>query len=176
MTTPFIGEIKMFAGNFAPRNYALCNGQLLAISSNSALFSLLGATYGGNGTTNFALPDMRGRSPNHQGQGSGLGVYPIGESSGETSVTLLSSQMPSHTHQISGAVVPNSVPSQTPTPGSAFTNASPNLLYATTTASLITMAPQSISFTGGSQPHNNRQPYLAVTFIIALNGLFPQRN
>ncbi len=178
MTAPFVGEIKMFAGNFAPRNYALCNGQILSIAQNTALFSLLGTTYGGNGTTNFALPNMQSRTPIHCGNstGPGLSPYDLGQQGGEVNVTLTNLQQPSHNHQISGAVIANSSPSNAPSANAAYTNSAPNLLYAATSANLIALAPQSISFTGGGQPHNNLQPYLVVTFIIALNGLFPARN
>ncbi len=177
MAQPYLAEIKMFAGNFAPRNYALCNGQIVSIAQNTALFSLLGTTYGGNGQTTFALPDMQGRAPVHQGSGVGIDPVSLGEMSGTPNVTLLTGQMPSHTHPISGAVIPNSNPGETPAANTLFTNSNPNQLYA---AALnpggITLAPQSISSTGGSLPHNNAQPYLAVSFIIAMQGVFPARN
>ena len=176
MTAPFIGEIKMFAGNFPPRNYAFCSGQILPISQNTALFSLLGTTYGGNGTTNFALPDLRGRAPMHPGSGPGLTPRVLGDMSGENNVTLLSTQMPIHSHSISGAVLANSNPSGTPAANTLFTNSSPNQLYGAVLGTPVTLAPQSVTLTGGSQPHNNIQPYLAVTFIIALQGIFPARN
>lgn len=176
MTEPYVAQIKIFAGNFAPRGYALCQGQLIPIQQNTALFSLLGTQYGGNGTTNFALPDFRGRGPVHQGQGPGLSDYVIGEQIGTETVTLLSTEMAAHNHQISGAVLANSNPTNTPTAASLFTNAAPNKLYAISNTSLIQLAPQSISFTGGNQPHNNRQPYLGLNFIIATQGIFPPRN
>lgn len=176
MTAPFIGEIKMFAGTFAPRNYALCNGQILPISQNTALFSLLGTTYGGNGTTNFALPDLRGRAPMHPGTGAGLSQHVLGEMSGENNVTLLSTQMPIHNHPISGAVIANSSPSNTPASNTLFTNSSPNQLYGAALGTPVNLAPQSVTLSGGSQPHNNTQPYLGVNFIIALFGIFPARN
>jgi microcystin-dependent protein len=171
MTQPFLGEIRMFGGNFAPRGNAMCNGQLLAISQNTALFSLLGTFYGGDGKTTFALPDLRGRSPMHQGQGPGLSQRDIGEVAGEENVTLLSTEMPSHTHQVMAV-------------GSAGNNTSPagNSWASSTTrpysnqAPNTTMAPQALSIAGGSQPHNNLQPFLVVTFIIALQGIFPARN
>ena len=176
MSQPFLAEIKMFAGNFAPVRYAFCNGQILSIQSNTALFSLIGTFYGGNGTSNFGLPNMQGRAPMHQGQGPGLQLYVIGEQAGTTGVSLTIPTMPSHVHQISGAVIANTSPTNIPTATAAFTNTSPNQLYAVTTNNLITMAGQSISLTGGSLPHNNVQPFLAVTFIIALQGIFPTRN
>ena len=177
MAEPYVAEIKMFAGNFAPVNYAMCNGQIMAIAQNTALFSLLGTTYGGNGQTTFALPDMRGRTPLHQGNGAGIDPTVLGEMAGENNVTLTSGELPQHTHPISGAVIGTSNPGETPGPNTLFTNSAPNPLYATAvgTGGLF-LASQSITFQGGSQPHNNLQPYLAVTFIIALQGVFPARN
>jgi microcystin-dependent protein len=177
MAQPYLAEIKMFGGNFAPRGYSLCNGQFMAISQNTALFSLLGTTYGGNGTTNFALPDMQGRAPVHQGNGVGIDPVSLGEVSGTPNVTLTTGNLPQHTHPISGAVIANSNPGETPASNTLFTNSAPNQLYAAALGTGgLTLAPQSISSTGGSQPHNNMQPYLAVTFIIALQGVFPARN
>ncbi len=176
MSDFFVAEIRMFAGNFAPRSWALCNGQIMAISQNTALFSLLGTFYGGNGQTTFALPDLRGRAPMHWGNGVGLSSRVIGEVAGENSVTLLTTEMPAHTHTISGAVIANSTPSATPASNTLFTNSSPNNLYAAAVGTPVLLAPQSISTAGGSQPHNNTQPYQAVTFIIALQGIFPARN
>ena len=175
MSEPYISEIRMFAGNFAPAGWALCNGQLLPISQNTALFSLLGTNFGGNGQTTFALPDLQGRSPMHWGQGAGLSPRDIGELNGEPSVTLLQTEMPIHTHALSGAAIPNSTSQATPTNTSLFTNSAPNALYATTPPN-TTLALQSISLQGGSLPHNNLQPYLAVTFIICMSGVFPARN
>lgn len=171
MTAPFIAEIRMAGFNFAPRSWALCDGRILSISQNTALFSLLGTTYGGNGTSTFALPDLRGRAPLHPGNGQ----YALGEQSGVTTVTLLQTEMPTHTHAISGAAIPSSIPTGTPNGLSLFTNASPNSLYATIASNVVLNA-ASISLQGGGQPHNNMQPYLAVTFIIALQGIFPTRN
>lgn len=176
MSEPFVAEIRMFGGNFAPRGYAFCSGQILPIAQNTALFSLLGTTYGGNGTTNFALPDLRGRAPMHPGNGAGLTPRVLGEVGGENNVTLLSTGMPSHSHSISGAVIANSNPGETPASNTLFTNASPNQLYGTVLGTPVGLAPQSITLTGGSQPHNNTQPYLALSFIIALQGIFPSRN
>lgn len=176
MSDPFLAEIRMFGGNFAPRGWAFCNGQLVPISQNTALFSLLGTTYGGNGQSTFALPDLQGRAPMHPGNGAGLTPRVIGEEGGETSVTLLSTEMPAHSHAISGAVIANSAATGTPNVASLFTNSSPNSLYANAVGTPVTLAPQAISFAGGSQPHNNVQPYLAVSFIIATQGIFPSRN
>ena len=177
MTDPYVAEIKMFGGNFAPRGYALCNGQIMAISQNTALFSLLGTTYGGNGQTTFALPNMQGRAPVHQGNGSGIDPVSLGEMAGETSVTMNTSNLPQHTHPISGAVITSSNPGETPASNTLFTNSAPNQLYANALGTgALNLAPQSITMAGGSQPHNNVQPYLAVTFIIAMEGIFPARN
>ena len=176
MSSPFVAEIRMFAGNFAPRNWAFCNGQLLPISQNTALFSLVGTYYGGNGTSNFALPDLRGRAAMHWGDGAGLSSYVLGEMAGENSVTLLTTEMPVHTHSISGAVIANSNPGETPATNTLFTNSSPNQLYGTVLGTTVNLAPQSISIAGGSQPHNNTQPYLAVSFIICMSGVYPSRN
>lgn len=175
MTEPFLSEIRMFGGNFAPRGWATCNGQILAISTNTALFSLLGTNYGGNGTTTFGLPDMRGRFPMHQGNGAGLTPRVVGEQGGETNVLLTSAEMAQHTHPISGAVIANSTSTATPSNTSLFTTSAPNALYAITPVNVF-LAPQSISLQGGSLPHNNLQPYLTVNFIIALGGVFPTRN
>ena len=177
MAEPYIAEIKMFGGNFAPRNYALCNGQIMAISQNTALFSLLGTTYGGNGTTTFALPNMQGRAPVHQGNGAGIDPVSLGEMAGETNVTLTTGNLPTHTHPISGALIANSNPGETPASNTLFTNSAPNQLYAAALGTGgLNLAPQTITMAGGSLPHNNMQPYLAVSFIIALQGVFPARN
>jgi len=177
MSQPYVAEIKMFGGNFAPRGYAFCNGQFLAIQQNTALFSLLGTTYGGNGTTNFALPNMQGSAPAHQGNGAGIAPMSLGEMSGTSNVTLTTGNLPQHTHPISGALIANSNPGETPAGNTLFTNSAPNQLYAAALGTGgLNLAPQSISSTGGSQPHNNMQPYLAVSFIIALQGIFPARN
>lgn len=177
MTQPYIAEIKMFGGNFAPRNYAFCNGQLMAIQQNTALFSLIGTFYGGNGTSNFALPNMQGRAPVHQGNGTGIDPVVLGEVSGTPNVMLTTGNLPQHTHPISGAVIANSNPGETPASNTLFTNSAPNQLYAAALGTGgLNLAPQSITLTGGSLPHNNMQPYLAVSFIIALQGIFPSRN
>ncbi len=172
MAEPFLGEIKMFAGNFAPRNYAFCNGQLLPIQQNTALFSLLGTTYGGNGQTNFALPDLRGRAPIHQHQGPGLSSQVIGESLGQESITLNATQLPSHTHRQQASTSPASAafgPSAAPA-ASATTN-----FYGGGAPSL-SMAATAVGDTGGGQPHDNMAPFQVLNFIIALQGVFPSRN
>jgi microcystin-dependent protein len=179
MDNPFLGTISLFAGNFAPRGWALCNGQLLAISQNSALFSILGTTYGGDGVTTFALPNLQGRAPIHWGQGPGLTPRTLGEASGEENVTLLSTQMPQHTHLVSASttVATKDVPTGNVLAVSTDSGVGGAPLNFIEPASAnTTMAPGMIAPAGGNQPHDNMQPYLAVTFIIALNGIFPSRN
>lgn len=176
MSEPFIGEIRMFTGNFAPTGWALCNGQLLAIAQNSALFSILGTTFGGNGQTTFGLPDLRGRVPMHWGSGPGLTPRALGEMSGAETVTLISSQMPAHNHAMIAAGTQATQFSPEGNVPAVFINQSgqPENLYSGTPNT--TMAPQAIGTAGGSQPHQNMQPYLAVTFIIALQGIYPSRS
>lgn len=169
--TPLLGTIKMFGGNFAPRSYAFCDGQLLQISQNSALFALIGTTYGGNGTTTFALPDLRGRLPLHQGQGSGLSSYALGQNGGTETVTLITQQLPTHTH----AAQANVNTGTQPDPGNAVWATSGLNQFLATNANQ-TMNPNALQLTGGSQPHENRMPYLCISFIIALEGIFPSRN
>ncbi|WHU04199.1 tail fiber protein [Sphingomonas sp. NIBR02145] len=175
MADPFVAEIRIFPFNFAPRGWAWCDGQLLPLSQNTALFSLLGTTYGGNGKSTFALPDMQGRAPMHPGQGPGLSLHDLGEISGTETVTLLESEIPNHTHTLRASVedatqgtLANGVSLSTSTGGS---------LYQTTTnTNLATMSPQALSSAGGSAPHNNMQPYLTFYFCIAMQGVFPPRS
>jgi microcystin-dependent protein len=171
MSDPFIAEIKMFGGNFAPRGYAFCNGQILPIAQNTALFSLLGTTYGGDGRVTFALPNLQGRSPLGFGQGPGLSPYSLGEQAGEDSHTLIASEMPAHSHELRAADT-----ASTGTPGASVALAATATarLYRSPTNLVATAAPLAAS--GGGQPHPNRQPYLAVSFIIALQGVFPARS
>jgi microcystin-dependent protein len=178
MTQPYIAQIHIFPYNFAPRGYAFCWGQILPIQQNTALFSLIGTFYGGNGQTNFALPDFRGRAGVNQGQGPGLSDYVVGEQIGSESVTLLITEMPAHSHQPNGAVIANSAPTATPSASSTFTNAAPNNLYSQNIPpnQFTQLAPLTIGITGGSQPHANQQPYLALYYCIALQGVFPARN
>ena len=176
MSEPFIAEIRIFAGNFAPRNWAFCNGQLLPISQNTALFSLIGTTYGGDGRSTMALPDLQGRAPMHPGQGPGLTNRRLGEKVGAEDVTLLESQMPSHNHTVlaSGA----SGVAGAPTTNSTFArNGFGDALYQTnTTQNIVNLASESVSHAGGAQAHPNMQPYLALNFIIALQGVYPSRS
>ena len=174
MSNPFVAEIRMFAGNFPPSGWATCDGQLLPISQNTALFSLLGTQYGGNGTSTFGLPNLQGSAPMHQGQGPGLTDRFIGESGGEPNVTLPTSGMPNHGHFIQSHTAHlGSIPSPGPTlgiaksaGGSAFSSSAPN----------VQLNFQSLGVVGSSFPHNNMQPYLCVTFIIAMQGVFPVRS
>jgi microcystin-dependent protein len=172
--TPFIGEIKLISFNFAPKGWAFCNGQLLPINQNQALFSILGTTYGGDGRVNFALPDLRGRMPMHVSQG-----HALGQRGGQEAHTLLSSQMPAHIHVLQGTLAPaNPPPAGTVThiPAGNMLALATTDVYTTVAADLTSMAPDSITSIGGSQPHENRQPFLALGFVIALLGVFPSQN
>ena len=169
MASPFLGQISLFGFNFAPRGWAFCQGQILSIAQNTALFSLLGTTYGGNGQTTFALPDLRGRVPVGQGQGPGLPNVSLGEVSGEPTHTLISTEIPAHSHTLyafsttgTETVPANGVPANT----QGSVNATADTAFAT-----AAVAPA-----GGSQPHNNMQPYLGLNFSIAIEGIFPSRN
>jgi microcystin-dependent protein len=175
MTTPFIGEIRMFGGNFNPRGWAFCQGQLLSIAQNTALFSILGTTYGGNGQTTFALPDLRGRAPIQQGTnppGPGLQPYTLGQQGGVETVTLISTQMPAHNHTIN--VATEDADQKNPTGQVLAAPGAP--AYAAPSNINANLAPQAVGVAGGSQPHENRPPYLAINFIIALEGIYPSRN
>jgi len=160
MSEPFVGEIRMFGFGFAPQGWALCNGQLLPINQNQALFSLLGTTYGGDGRTTFALPDMQSRVPVCQGQGPGLSSYAEGQAGGAETVTLAATQMPGHNHPVKASSSPASSASH---------------IYAAKPDTSTVMNADMLGAAGGSQPHDNIQPYLAVNFCIALNGIFPSR-
>lgn len=177
----FIGIIKIFGGNFAPQGWALCNGQLLSIAQNTALFSILGTTYGGDGRTTFGLPDLRGRAPIGMGQGPGLPAIQQGELSGEANHTLIATEMPMHNHTesvsstdatLSAATSGASIATPGALSGRSFT---PTLGFNTSTPNTA-LNPASISVAGGSQPHNNMQPYLGVNYIICLQGVFPSRS
>ncbi len=169
MSGPFIGEIRLFAGNFAPAGWAFCDGSLLAISENDALFNLIGTTYGGDGQTTFALPDLRSRVPVHQGQGSGLSNYQLGQSSGVETVTLTVNQIPGHNHTPQA----NSGPGTQQGPGNGvWATPSTGTIYSDVAPSL-SMNAAAVGATGGSQPHDNIMPFLAINFIISLFGVFP---
>ena len=174
MAEPFIGQIITTGFNFAPRGYATCDGQLLSIAQSTALFSLLGTQFGGDGRVTFGLPDLRGRVPVHQGQGPGLTPRTMGEMAGEENHTLISTEMPMHNHLMSTVNVAGALG----TPNGNFLAASNNnqtAIYRPTSDGSA-LNPQSISLAGGSQPHNNMQPYLVISFSIALQGIFPSRN
>jgi microcystin-dependent protein len=168
---PFLAEIRIFPFNFAPRGWAFCNGQLLPISQNTALFALLGTTYGGDGKSTFALPGLEGNAPMHPGQGQGLSLRDLGEIGGSQFVTLLQSEIPAHTHTLSAAAG-DPAESNDPT-NNAMARA--NLNVYRPLQQTANMAVQTLSVSGGSQPHNNMQPYLTLNFCIALQGIFPQR-
>ena len=172
MSDPFVAEIRIFAGNFAPTGWALCNGQLLPISQNTALFSLLGTFYGGDGKSTFALPNLQDSVALHQGQGAGLSEYFLGQQGGSEFITLLESEMPAHTHQLRGN---NTLADAAIPTGISIGRQSFNLFQTTSNANLTMMAFQSLSPAGGSLPHNNMMPYLTLTYIIALQGVFPPR-
>jgi microcystin-dependent protein len=174
MADPFVAEIRIFPFNFAPRGWAWCNGQLLPLSQNTALFSLLGTTYGGNGTSNFALPNLQGKAPMMPFQGSGLSNRSLGEQGGAETVTILDTEMPSHTHALRATVEDGTQGSLTN--GVALGASVGGALYQTNVnANLTAMNAASLSPAGGAQPHNNMQPYLTLYFNIALQGVFPPR-
>lgn len=174
MSSPFLGEVRCWACNFAPYQWALCAGQILPISQYSALFSLLGTYYGGNGTSNFALPDLRSRVPMKYGQAP-AGDYSLGEISGVESVTLISTTMPQHTHTVFGTSVSGGALS--PTGGTVLGTDGKGAAFYATPTQLTNINPQTVSmYQGGNQPHPNIQPYLALNWCIALAGIFPSRN
>lgn len=175
MADPFVAEIRIFPFNFAPKGWAWCDGQILPLSQNTALFSLLGTTYGGNGKSNFALPDLQGRAPMHPGQGPGLSLHDLGETGGAETVSLLQSEIPSHNHSLGAQNVPlggSASPAgntlNRPASGNLFAPGSPP-------PPLVAMSDQALAPAGADQPHNNMQPYLTFYFNIALQGVFPPR-
>jgi len=176
MANPFVAEIRCFAFNFAPTGWAQCDGQLLPISQNTALFSLLGTTYGGNGRSNFGLPNLQGSVPLNAGQGPGLSLYDLGQSGGTPNVTLLQTEMPAHNHIVQSSAVNNG---QVPTaagkvPGRAETSGAATNIYVST-APNVNFNPLAVSMYGSSQPHNNMMPTLVLNFCIAMQGVFPAR-
>ena len=180
MADPFVAEIRMFGGNFAPKGWALCDGQILPLSQNTALFSLLGTTYGGDGKSNFALPNLQGAAPMQAGQGPGLSLRDLGETGGEQTVTLLQTEMPVHSH---AANCLNGASGDTGTPllwaktgGASRQQAPPDYVPPTGNNNLTSMNLSSLSISGGGLPHNNLPPFLGLTFIIALQGVYPPRS
>ena len=175
MADPFVAEIRIFPFNFAPRGWAFCNGQILPISQNTALFSLLGTTYGGNGQSTFALPNLEGSAAMHPGQGPGLSLRDLGEQNGSPAITLLITEMPAHTHTISGKVGGGTANPTGLVWGTSNAAKVAANFYAPAAAAPVNMHPGALSITGGSQPHNNLMPYLTLNFNIALQGVFPPR-
>jgi microcystin-dependent protein len=174
MSNPFVCEIRIFPFNFAPKGWAFCAGQLLSISQNTAVFSLLGTFYGGDGKVTFGLPNLEGSVAMHTDQYAGSGQYPIGSMSGSDTVTLLTSEMPAHPHLVqcdTNALNTSLTSPSANVPG----NTSPTLIYSTTNAPTAQMSPSMIGVAGGSQPHNNLQPYLVLNYCIALQGVYPPR-
>lgn len=179
MSDFFLGEVRMFGGNFAPRFWAFCDGQLLSIAQYSALFSLIGTTYGGDGRTTFALPDLRGRVPMSQGQGAGLSARVIGERSGTETVTLISTQLPAHSHALNATTAQGSLTGPGPTALLGTPAGANSIFYAvpgTSSVNPVPMAQTSVGLDGGNQGHSNLMPTLCISFIIALQGIFPSRN
>jgi microcystin-dependent protein len=174
MNEPYIGAVALFAGTFAPRGWAFCNGQLLSIAQNQALFSLLGTTYGGNGQTTFALPDLRGRVPIHFGQGPGLTNRTLGERAGEEAHALIAGELPAHVHGASTGASSAAGTAGGPAGGVWAASTARDNRYASSADT--TMGGVTVTQSGSSQSHNNMQPYLALNFIIALEGLYPSRN
>jgi len=172
MADPFVAEIRIFPFNFAPKGWAFCDGQLLPLSQNTALFSLLGTTYGGDGKSTFALPDLQGRAPMHPGQGPGLSLHDLGEEGGSTTVTLLQSEIAAHSHTARADTV-DPADTNVPSPSASFALSTGGTLYQT--SSNTQLAPEALAPAGGDQPHNNMQPYLTLNFNIALQGVFPPR-
>jgi microcystin-dependent protein len=174
VSEPYIGQIMIFGFNFAPIGYAFCAGQLQSIAQNQALFAIIGTTYGGNGTTNFALPDIRERAVMNIGHGAGLSSYDLGQQSGVANVTVTQAQMPQHNHQAFGTA--GSQEDLGPTANGWLGEKTQGIETFSNTAADTTMSSSFLSIAGGSQPHPNEQPYLAMNYCIALEGIFPSRN
>jgi len=172
MADPFVAEIRIFPFNFAPKGWAWCNGQLLPISQNTALFSLLGTTYGGDGKSTFALPDMQGRAPMHPGQGKGLSLHDLGEESGTETVTLVETEIPAHAHTLQAQ---NFNGNTNVMQGNDLSRGASLNAFAPAGGQLRTFAAQAVGPTGANFPHNNMMPYLTCNFNIALQGVFPPR-
>jgi microcystin-dependent protein len=174
MADPFVAEIRIFPFNFAPKGWAFCDGQILPLSQNTALFSLLGTTYGGNGQSNFALPNLQGSAPMHPGQGPGLSLHDLGETGGSETVSLLEAEIPAHTHTLQASNQPGEDPA--PNPSEALARSVGASLYqSVTNTNLVQLSPNALVPTGGDQPHNNMMPYLTLNFCIALQGVYPPR-
>jgi microcystin-dependent protein len=172
---PFVAEIRIFPFNFAPRGWAFCDGQILPLSQNTALFSLLGTTYGGDGKSNFALPDMQGNAPMHPGQGPGLSLHDLGETGGSDTVTLLESEIPAHSHTLQSEIT-DAADNHAPSSAKAMGPSAGGMAYqSNTTQNLVSLADNSLAPAGGDQPHNNLMPYLTLNFCIALQGVYPPR-
>jgi microcystin-dependent protein len=173
---PFVAEIRIYPFNFAPKGWAFCDGQLIPISQNTALFSLLGTTYGGDGKSTFALPDMQGNAPMHAGQGPGLSLRDLGETGGEQSVTLLQTEMPAHSHGVQGVASPASLATPAGNAWASSPRGRPTAYTPSVPANNVQMSAFGTSVSGGSLPHNNMMPYLGLNFCIALQGVFPPRS
>jgi len=173
MADPFVAEIRIFPFNFAPKGWAWCDGQLLPLSQNTALFSLLGTTYGGNGKSNFALPDLQGRAPMHPGQGPGLSLHDLGETGGSETVTLLESEIPAHSHALRAST--DDADQLQASSARSLARSIDGSAYQSSNAGLVSLAPEALAPAGGDQPHNNLMPYLTFYFCIALQGVFPPR-
>jgi microcystin-dependent protein len=170
---PFVAEIRIFPFNFAPKGWAFCDGQILPLSQNTALFSLLGTTYGGDGKSNFALPNMQGNAPMHPGQGPGLSLHDLGETGGSETVSLLESEIPAHSHALRYHTALDPADTNVPSASASFAASTGGTLYQTSSNSELSGL--ALVTAGGDQPHNNMQPYLTLNFCIALQGVYPPR-